>query len=134
MFVTALKLSFFFELGRQAASISRARLSGDRGTVLHGRCSVKSGGGPAPGGPSVGFVPVGADPTSASSGTESCATSAIRRATARGSTDFPSGDLEHQLVMHLQDQPRLTPLAWSQADTAIIAFLMRSAAVPCIGR
>ena len=73
-------------------------------------------------------------PTSATSGTDSVAHAGHEPGSSRlHALDLAVGHFEHELVVHLQEQPGREALAVEPACTAIIASLMRSAAVPCIG-
>ena len=74
-------------------------------------------------------------PTSATSGTASVATPAMIRGTASfAHAQLGLRHLEHELVVHLHDHPRRRAARGRAAScTAIIASLIRSAAVPCIG-
>jgi hypothetical protein len=58
---------------------------------------------------------------------------AMHLAAGLGKPQFGVRHFEHQFVVHLQHQARLHRLASSQFWTAIMAILIRSAAVPCIG-
>ena len=78
---------------------------------------------------------LGPAPTSTTSGTSSAATPVICPGSSRFTrVELGRRHLEHQLVVHLQDQAAShSRAASSQSCTASIASLTRSAAVPCIG-